>query len=98
MNVKNENHSVIYNIATSLPIVGAPARFLLDYTNMGISQYGYALGLVRGGLIGLVMFVMMLTLSEGIPLGWEIGHYYFQLRYVEPVKSEERGMLIEIRG
>ena len=91
----HENHGVVYNIATSLPVVGTPARFLLDYTRLGISQYGYFLGTLRGGLVGLVMFIMMLTLTEVIPLGWDIVHYYLVMSYVEPVKAEERGMLID---
>jgi hypothetical protein len=78
-----------------LPVVGTPARFLLDYGRLGVSQYGYILGTLRGGLAGLVMFIMMLTLTEVIPLGWEVVHYYLDQRYVEPVKSEERVMLIE---
>lgn len=94
MKNETEHHNVIYNIATSLPVIGTPSRFLLEYTMMGINQYGYILGLVRGGLVGIVMFVLMLTLTEVIPLGWDIVHYYLQMTYVEPVKAEERGMLL----
>jgi len=90
-----ENHGVVYNMATSLPVVGTPARFLLDYTRLGVNQHGYILGTLRGGLAGLVMFIMMLTMTEVIPLGWDIVHYYLDQRYVEPVKSEERVMLVE---
>lgn len=89
-----ETHSVVYNIVTTLPIVGRPAAFLFDYTSMGIHQYGYLFGLIRGGVVGGVMFIVMLALSEGIPLGWQIIHYYFEMRYVEPVKAEERGLLL----
>jgi hypothetical protein len=94
MNNEMGSHSVVYNIVTTLPIVGRPAGFLFDYTSMGIRQYGYLLGLVRGGVVGGVMFVLLLTLSEGIPLCWDIVHYYFQMRYVESVKAEERGLLL----
>jgi len=65
---------------------------------MGINQYGYFVGLFRGGLVGIVMFVVMLTLTEVIPLGWDIVHYYLQLSYVEPVKAQERTMLLEMGG
>jgi len=60
-----------------------------------VNQHGYILGTLRGGLAGLVMFIMMLTMTEVIPLGWDIVHYYLDQRYVEPVKSEERVMLVE---
>ena len=60
-----------------------------------MNQHGYILGTLRGGLAGLVMFIMMLTMTEVIPLGWDIVHYYLDQRYVEPVKSEERVMLVE---
>lgn len=91
-----ENHGIGYNISTSLPIIGTAARFLLDYTRMGIDQYGYFLGTIRGGLVGFVMFALMLFLSEAIPLGWGIIRYYFDIHYVQPVMAAQRGDAVEL--
>jgi hypothetical protein len=90
MNQDIRQHGTFYQMVGSLPIVGAPSKFLMDFTRMGIDQYGYLLGTLRGGLVGVVMFGIMLFLSEAIPLGWTIIRYYFDLRNVQPVLAEIR--------
>ena len=89
-----KNDSLVFNLVTSLPILGQPAKFLWTYTALGIQERGYCVGLLKGGLVGVIFFIVMLFLSEAIPLCWEVPHYYLHMQYVEPVKSDIRSMAL----
>jgi hypothetical protein len=96
MDQDTRQHGTLYNLTSSLPIIGPPSRFLMDYTKMGINQYGYLLGILRGGFVGVVMFSIMLFLSEAIPMGWSIIRYYGDMHYVQPVMAQIRAECIDI--
>ena len=96
MNQDMRQHGLVYNVIGNLPIVGPSSKFLMDYMKLGIAEFGYFLGILRGGFVGMVMFSIMLFLSEAIPLGWTIIRNYFDMIYVQPVMAGQRSEISDL--
>jgi hypothetical protein len=82
--------SILMRIVSSIPIVGTALALWLEHTQLGMAQYGSFWGLLRGLLVGLVIAITLLGLSEGAIAVFDVGREYINLHVTATPKTEIR--------
>jgi hypothetical protein len=86
--------NILLKLASSLPVIGTPLAILIEHTELGIAQYGFILGMLRGALVGVVLAIGLIGVSEGLVAVFDVGRYYIAIHYLESIKAGMRADMI----
>jgi hypothetical protein len=84
-----------FRLFDSIPVLGKPVTIILDHLEKGIAVHGVILGLIRGGLMGVVLAAMLFAVSETVVAVHKVWGNWIELHYIAPAISEQRADTIE---
>ena len=84
------HRSVLYKFFDTIAIVGKPFAIMLDSVEMAIAEHGLILGLAKGLLVGGIIAVALLVVSEGVLVGFDVVREGTGLLWGWPLKSSQR--------
>jgi hypothetical protein len=78
--------SIAHRFFSSIPFIGTPLVILVEHTEMGIAQYGSFLGLLRGAMIGLILAVSLIVVSEVAVAAFDVGRFWIEVHVTSRAK------------
>jgi hypothetical protein len=71
----------------SIPIVGSALGVFVEHTEMGIAQYGPFFGLLRGAVIGIIIGVALIAVSEVAVALFDVGRFWVSVQVTSRYKA-----------
>jgi hypothetical protein len=84
-NLKQSN--ILHRVLGGIPIIGQALVIFAEHTEMGVSQYGVFLGLLRGAVIGVVIAAMMIAASEAAVAAFDVTREWVSVHITSSMKA-----------
>jgi len=81
---------LLHRLFSSLPIIGPAMGLFIEHTEMGIAQHGRCMGLLRGAILGTVLMMSLIAVSECVVFGFDMLRYALEVKWGASIKSDFR--------